>query len=51
MCAYSTPKVHVCVLWTPKDEFEPSSKRGHEPYQSESDIPIVARAIFESYAV
>ena len=25
-------RVRVCVLWTPKNEFEPSSKRGHEPY-------------------
>jgi len=25
-------RVHVCVPWTLKDEFEPSSKRGHEPY-------------------
>jgi hypothetical protein len=45
MCAYSTPKVHVCVLWTPKDEFEPSSKRGHEPNRSELTISILARAI------
>ena len=25
-------RVRVCVLWTTKNEFEPSSKRGHEPY-------------------
>jgi hypothetical protein len=25
-------RVRVCVLWTPKNKFEPSSKRGHEPY-------------------
>ena len=33
-------RVRICVLWTPKDEFEPSSKRGHEPKRSESTISI-----------
>ena len=47
--AYRLQRVLVCVLWTRKDEFKPNSKRGHEPYRSESDISILARAIFENY--
>jgi hypothetical protein len=42
-------RVRVCVLWTPKNELEPSSKPGHEPYRSDSDISILTRAIFEKY--
>jgi len=42
-------RVRVCVLWTPKNEFELSLKRGHEPYWSDSDISILTRAIFEKY--
>jgi len=42
-------RVRVCVLWSPKDEFEPSSKRGHEPNRSESMVSILARAISENY--
>ena len=47
--AYRLQRVLVCVLWTRKDEFKPNSKRGHEPYRSESDISILARAKFEKY--
>jgi hypothetical protein len=50
---YSLPtalqRVRFCVIWTPKDKFEPSLKRGQEPNWSKSTIIILARAIPEKF--